>query len=33
MQLITSDELFDKKELVTISGKFKMCAAIVNNNL
>ena len=33
MQLIISDDIFDKKEIITISGKFKMCAAIVNNKL
>lgn len=31
MQMIISDDLFDKKEIKMISGKFKMCAAIVKN--
>ena len=31
MQLITKEDLFDHKEIIEFSGKFKLCGAIVKN--
>ena len=33
MQLIKSTDLFDNNEIIMISGKFKMCAGIVKNQV
>ena len=33
MQMITSKDIFDMKEIVMISGKFKICGAIVRNKV